>query len=385
MMTHSVAAASMERGHEDAEIAHLLVLRGGRYAAGVRYGPVTAHLLKKQIRMASVLRWYRITSGTGSQVVLVKVPLLPGGSIGSGRAIHEVSDRPRVVQFADPLDKSRHEFNALERIDEYFRSIGDPRFSTVRAFDFLESQHAIVVEALDQPTLRTVAFYRGRRPSRAAAESVATAMAHAGAWLKTYQNMPTPTHARPLLRTRSEFVAFSEQLAGYLAERTGLHPFLTVLMSRIARRARQSMPKVPLLGMAHGDFAPRNILVGAAQQVTVLDTTARYLVPLYRDLGAFLANLSCSGVPAMGYGAIFHVKRLAQYRRRFLSGYFDSPVIPYDQLVLYEVQSLLECWASTAWATTVRHGVSSRAGVSLRASSWMFRYLIEYRLRSIGW
>ena len=42
------------------------------------------------------------------------------------------------------------------------------------------------------------------------------------------------------------------------------------------------------LGTSHGDYAPRNILVGAHGEVTVLDTLGRWRAPIYSDLGNFL-------------------------------------------------------------------------------------------------
>ncbi len=40
--------------------------------------------------------------------------------------------------------------------------------------------------------------------------------------------------------------------------------------------------------VSHGDYAPRNILVGAHGEVTVLDTLGRWRAPIGSDLGNFL-------------------------------------------------------------------------------------------------
>jgi hypothetical protein len=121
--------------------------------------------------------------------------------------------------------------------------------------------------------------------------------------------------------------------------------------------AQTVMPDVLELGMTHGDFAMRNIVVEATQRVTVLDTLARFRAPIYRDVGYFIADLQIGRVSALVRGVVLRGGRCDDYRRAFLRGFHGESGA--DTLVrLYEVQALLERWASI-----VAHGLGCSPAV----------------------
>ncbi len=107
------------------------------------------------------------------------------------------------------------------------------------------------------------------------------------------------------------------------------------------------LPELLPVGLGHGDYAPRNILIGPGARVTVLDTFAKWRVPIYEDIGFFLTQLESCFPQVISQGLAFSSEQLAVYERAFLKGYFGEEPLPYPSIRLYEVLALLDKWSST--------------------------------------
>jgi hypothetical protein len=351
---------------------------------GHRYGPCGAEgvrriqAVKEEIRPASHLHWFDVHTDRSSLNLVVKVPVRPTGSSVRTAPNSRVQDRPRIVAFAAPHLKPALEFDGLRRIHEHFCRLGDDRFGTVRAYGLTGPAPALVMEAVGQPSLRGLLIRSGRWPSRRVSRRLNDVFQNAGAWLRQYHTMPALDPAARLMQTREDFLRFQHQLIGYLAKEAGHEAFFGHLLTHLESLTPYALPNTLPSGLAHGGFATRHILVGPGARVTVLDTTARYVAPFYRDIGMFLANVSCGTVAAVGRAAWVHPLRVQGFRRSFLHGYFWPSVIPVEAIRLFEVQALLERWCST-WEHSLRRDEKDRLRdrVTLSTSSMFFRALIQ--------
>jgi hypothetical protein len=98
--------------------------------------------------------------------------------------------------------------------------------------------------------------------------------------------------------------------------------------------------------MGHGDFAPRNILVGPGGRVSVLDTLGRWRAPAFEDIGNFLLAFKAHRLQVYSQGLFLSASRIKQYENQFLRGYFGDDPIPLASIRLFECLAALEKWSS---------------------------------------
>ncbi|MEO8494842.1 MAG: hypothetical protein ABI614_07210, partial [Planctomycetota bacterium] len=111
------------------------------------------------------------------------------------------------------------------------------------------------------------------------------------------------------------------------------------------------------LGLAHGDFAPRNVIVSDNGRITVLDTLARWRAPIHENLALFLLSLQLSR------GAKTLLTRspigLTTISRAFLSGYRGNAECEWPTLRLFILQALLDRGCSYLSARSARNPVAA--------------------------
>ena len=142
-----------------------------------------------------------------------------------------------------------------------------------------------------------------------------------------------------------------------------------------------NLPEELPLGLLHGDFATRNILVGHRHRVTVIDTLAKWHTPIFKDIGCFLANLRLSWFQIISQGLAYRSSTLATYEQAFLKGYFGEAPMPTEAIRLYEILAALDIWA--AKLSRIRH----RGGILYRSFGsplcGMINRCCKARLRSL--
>jgi hypothetical protein len=356
-------------------VANHLAAHAYRYVAHDSGEPAQLRIVDRRARSYSTVFRFEVVIGTARRDVIVKLSA-PAAVAQRGAAPSDM-DRPRIASPANPAWKYRLEHRALSLIERHFAS-GDDRFDAVRVHELLPRHRAVVMEAMDQPTLRRVVLAAGRRPAGRGLDSLDTAFEYAGAWLQRFHRLePIPTP--PLLQPcRSDLVTFQAELITFLADLTGDHAFLAWLERELAARAVTLLPEILPAGLLHGDFAMRNAFVVDGERIAVLDTLARHRAPIHRDIGFFLADLDYTVLAAAGLGAWAYPARVRRYRAAFLDGYFDGGAAPHEAVALFEVTALLERWSSVAQDWAQRRGPLAR--VRFRPLSLFFRTLIRRRL-----
>jgi len=156
---------------------------------------------------------------------------------------------------------------------------------------------------------------------------------------------------------RADFVASIDRFATYLAEAVGDRTFFERARDTVVRAAGTSLPERLPLATNHGDFVPRNILVGESDRVTVFDTRAQWRAPIYEDVARFLVALSASELQMLGQGWLYDRAELARYESEFLRGYFDPDAVPLRAVRLFECQRLLAIWVASAYQRAITGGL----------------------------
>lgn len=377
-----VMSASMSDPACEAFAAHL---RGsaGAYFGGSTRGTVAIRRCEVLARPRSTLYRFHLRVGDRKLRLQIKTLSSHAATGGSKGFVNDGDDRPRIHAPPDDLLAFRLEHDALSNIHTCFHDLNDARFGAVRVFEWMPQVPAIVMELLDQPSLRTLWIGYGAQLSLHATPDLREAFRNAGAWLRRYHGMPSRLPVSTVQLRREEFTQFVDDLSIFLERHVGQARFFSKVRAVIAEAAHAHMPVVMPAGLEHGDFAMRNVLVSVGQRVTVIDTRSLYRTSIYRDIGYFLGNLFCSVFPAVFNGSVAQVVRLGAYRRAFLAGYFEDEPVPAAVVCAYELQHVLERWSSVV----ARSVAGGRPELVHGATRWMrdafFRQAIERRLRLV--
>jgi aminoglycoside phosphotransferase (APT) family kinase protein len=313
--------------------------------------PARVSLRREDARPYSTLYEFDVVGARAHHAVVVKLPAAgddPAWSPGG-------HDRPRRCVPLDARRKSEAEFRALAMIHEAFGGLADPRFGTVAPLDFLHSHRALVMEKVTDRRLSAI-LLRGSRPHRSARAPAVAALRNTGAWLAKYHQLGGPPRAHARHPRRADFVEYVSELVGYLARYESDRALLEHVRTVVRAAADEALPEDLPLGMTHGDFAPRNVLVGPDGRVTVIDTVGSWRAPVYDDLGEFLFALGAPKAQAYAQGRLLAPGVVAAWQAAFLGGYFGAATAPRRALRLFEVQAALERLASVRRAAAARGG-----------------------------
>lgn len=314
-------------------------LRAGAGRYGIAGREPAVALLRHSRRAAADLFWYRIAGDAGGRTVVVKVP----GGPADGRAGRPL-DRPRMVE-PPPLDtKYLREYQALDLLQGHFAELGDPRFGAVPVLDRIDSARAIVMGEVAGRPLKALAAGLTRLYPAPPPPRVRNAVENAGAWLRVYHGLEIDgTSVRH--PGRRDFVANVRRYCDYLAARAPRPSDFDALAGRMTTAADRLLPAELPLGLGHGDFAMRNVLVGEAGRVVVLDTTALWRMPVLADLAKFGLALRLARPQVYSHGLVFSERRLRSVERWLLRGYYGTEAPPAKQVTLYALLLLLDKWS----------------------------------------
>jgi hypothetical protein len=347
-----------------------------RYFARCEEIGCDVRFVSEKRREASILYLYEASAAEHRYIVLVKMPLKRDVvEDGPGQMQAVQGDRPRLVPAAEASEKYLLEYRALSAIQDYFNRLGDKRFGTVQVLDFLPEWQALVMEYSPDISLRELLHRESRVRSLGAASVLDVPFRNAGAWLRAYHALPDADLGNPRYATRQEYIDTTVLMVDYLARKLGHTAFFNHLRRAVESKAHEVLPENPPLGLGHGDYAMRNILVGPTSRVTVLDTLARWRVPVYEDIGYFLAELKASKLQALTQGMAFSPSVLERYEREFLTGYYGQEPIPGAAIRLYELQAMLDRWGRAVEASTQQASTKDR--LQLRLAGRYFRRLAE--------
>lgn len=315
-----------------------------KYYRGFVSDQTCVHLVDKQERRTAFLYRFKVNDNTRTRFVFVKVPFRLSPDSATTRSAHE---KPLLYPKADPRDMHRLHYSALSAIYEYFLSLNQKNLGAIRVLDYLPEYQAIFTEESSDPKLRQLFLRKNRLYSPFPDNELTPAFQNVGTWLNVYHKMPKEEDVKVRDSDREDYLAAIVKLRDFLAKTVGDESFFKEVSSVLISRAQAILPESLPLGLGHGDFALRNILIGPNARVTVLDTFAKWRAPIYEDIGYFLNDLKMSFPQVISHGLAFSLARLTTYEQAFLKGYFAQKPIPYSVIRLYEALALLDKWAST--------------------------------------
>jgi aminoglycoside phosphotransferase len=202
------------------------------------------------------------------------------------------------------------------------------------------------MEEVQDPSLRRLFVEVNRLHSPFTDVNLDTPFRNVGAWLRTYHALPKRNGVETRLARRTEFAELLVKVTDFLSNALGNESFFQNVASTTTANALEALPDLLPLGLGHGDYAMRNILVGPNNRVTILDTLARWQTSIYEDIAHFLVGLKMNRLQAVTQGLAFSPQRLAHYEEEFLAGYFGQEPIPFQSIRLYEILVLLNRWTS---------------------------------------
>ena len=352
-----------------------------RYFPDFRQAEVNVALTGAWRRPRSTLYRFQLSAGGVQRFVLIKVPTSPGET---GVQVQDEGpsrrDRPRLASETDPTIKFRLEYVAFTTVHSYFQNLQDPRFGTIRILDLLSKYGAIVMEEAKDPSLRQLfAKASFSLPPLKSSATLEAAFRNAGAWLHAYHALHTHVQAETRHARRADFIESITPFTDFLTDAVGDAMFFQQVALTTTEQALDALPETLPLGLGHGDFAMRNILVGPQGRVTLLDTLARWRTPIYEDVAYFLIALKTTWPQVLSQGLAFSASRLAHYEREFLSGYFGPEPVDFGVIRLFEIQALLDKWS----ATVARLALSARGRLQCKLVNRYFRRSADQLLRML--
>lgn len=318
----------------------------GRYFEEFDRRPVEVRLVNEQIRPASRFYRYHVSAGESQHSVLIKMPPPNAHSQPPMEQAGDMSDRPRMTSTTDATIKHLLEYRALVAIQCYFERLADRRFGTVKPLTYLPDLSALLMEEVKTPNLNTLFGRTNRLQGPLSSLDLRDAFCNAGAWLRYYHTLPKDHDVQVRHATRDAYTDSITKYMSYLGRVLHKENFLHKMGTTTIAQAKRVLPPALPLGLGHGDYAMRNILVSADNRVTVIDTLSRWRVPIYEDIGYFLLRLKANRMQVFSLGCAMNPELTAEYERQFLDGYFGNERVPIEAVRLFEIQALLDNWAA---------------------------------------
>lgn len=341
----------MTQDAEGAALSAHVRTRAPTYFPELRSRDINVDLLSAERHRFSTTYRFRITGHGNERAVLAKALAVVGGPPDALRR-----ERPRLVAVLDWENvRPRLEYRSLAVAFEHFDQLGDARLGAIRAFEYVPELRTIVMEVVEQPTLRQL-LWRSARPWAAAGRAeVDRAVRRAGCWLREFHGLPGDEDETVTLREdRADVVDALARFGRFLGQALGDSRFFADAVSSISAYAPVLLPPTLPLGLSHGDFAPRNVFVSADGRVTVIDMIGKWRLPIYEDLAYFVTALRAAGPRRLTYGLALPRDRLEELEEELLAGYFRDEQVPRGAVKLFEFLLLLDNWA--AFAARERRG-----------------------------
>ncbi len=377
---------SSNRTPMQATLIEHLRRNASRYFDDLTGRPARVALLRSRVRRGSAIYRLELSAGSVRHRVLAKSstpdprtrPALAAGAPPD-------SARPRIWGLSAPETRNPLEHAALTAIYEHFSALADPRFEAIRVLDLLPNNRAIIMEHSASPSLRKLLIRGGLRPGSGPSRLDAP-FRNAGAWLRHYHRLSTIGHARDRRTQRDEFIESVHAFARYLTDAVGNAASFGDVATRIEAAAREVLPSTLPLGVAHADYAPRNVLVAQTGAVCVIDTVGRWRVPIYHDIASFLISLDVVGPRTASRGLLIATGVVRRYQQEFLRGYFPDEPVPLAAIRLFMVESLLDKWTSAVHAHRRARGLKRVIRwCELAVKSRHFRRSLESMMSGVGW
>ena len=358
------------------EISHHIDANALKYFPELVGSDIKITLLEKQHRTFSSLYRFELTSTQGCYRIFAKgIPLARDPKPTESSQQLRARLAPPGTDFRE---RTWLEYTALNAIEHHFEELNNPALGAIHILDFIPNPQTIIMEEHSDPNLRFF-FAKTHRliHLRGKATNLLNAFFNAGAWLKSYSTISKTENVTTRHSHREEFKESVKSFADYLANASGDRPFFERVEKILITSAEEFLPELLPMGLGHGDYALRNILLGEDDRVTAMDTCAKWRVPIYEDIAYFLIRLEINRLQVLSLGLATHPGTVAAYQREFLAGYFGEEQVPTEAILLFQALFLMDSWASQLETYT-----KQKTGLK-RVYHKLYLALLNRRYRSI--
>ncbi|MEX2418753.1 MAG: phosphotransferase [Acidimicrobiia bacterium] len=216
---------------------------------------------------------------------------------------------------AGPQQDTEEEYRALESIAAAVAAAGDPGLTAVVPVAYVREVNAVVTERL-----RAVPLHERLRRTRAA--DAAALFRRVGRWLRVFHATSDP-----------QLIPFEAEEFEQLAD-AGRRGALGDAIAAVAAAARVRSGRPVSVGVLHGDFSLRNVLVTIDDRVAVIDPN-RYRGRIAGDASHLLTEVRLGRRQLITSGAFRARSRVEQWAAAIIDGYpeIDGGALAFERAV----------------------------------------------------
>jgi hypothetical protein len=329
-----------------ADVARLAREHGDEWFPGLGTRSVDTSLVSSDARARCFLHRVLLDDGRVRRTVMVKVR----HSVAELRRGEKSEGRPQLMPERTLPDgvTARLEYDALRLIDDVLAGTDGRRFGVVRALAWVPGHDAIVMDLVDEPTLRRRALETSRlhRSRRSAGAWDDTAWSNAGAWLRLFHDHPADVPPERRNGQATDVARLYRELADFIGGHIGGDGVLADLRAGWGDEVAAHLPASLPTRLGHGDFVANNMFAGASGQVTVFDPLPRWQVPRTQDLATLVVGTRVIPLQATTQGAVLSRTDLDRFESALLRGYFGDEPVPSTEVRALQLLVLLDKWAA---------------------------------------
>jgi hypothetical protein len=237
------------------------------------------------------------------------------------------------------------EYVGLHQIAAALQGADPQRLGVLRALAELPDRSTVVMEYVDQPTLRQLVARPRARPGRRARgplrDSVWSAL---GEWLSRFHTAH-PGGSVPDRMTSSDDVVEQLHHSVEFVARTGVDVSgITGLAESATRRLHSGWPSALPSALGHGDFTAQNVFVAPEGRITIFDPLPLWRVCVFEDIARLTVGLRLLGPQAVTRGRLFSPAQLDRWESDLLRAYSGGARPLRDLLHVYQAVLLLDRW-----------------------------------------
>jgi aminoglycoside phosphotransferase (APT) family kinase protein len=256
-------------------------------------------------------------------------------------------DRPELTPLRTISDaEAAHlEYVGLNQIAAALQGADPQRLGVLRALAELPDRATVVMEYVDQPTLRQLLARPRARPGRRARGQLHDSVwAALGEWLSRFHSAH-PGSSLPDRMTSSGDLANQLDRSVEFVARTGADVSRILLLRESAiRRLYAGWPAQLPSALGHGDFTAQNVFVAPEGTITIFDPLPLWRVCVFEDLARLTMGLRLLGPQAVTRGRLFSAAHLGRWESDLLAAYSGTAGPPRDLLHIYQAVLLLDRW-----------------------------------------
>lgn len=252
-------------------------------------------------------------------------------------------------------ETARREYDGLLAIAHALRDAEQDRFGVLRPLAWLPGHSAIVMDLVQELTLRHRLLETSRLRRRPEPPMDEAAWVNAGTWLRRFHDQETGLSLPARIETRDQVAQMYTAYAQFLAGRGTPSSFTAGLADEAVDLSTRTLPGKLPLAPGHGDFVANNMFAGASGRITVFDPLTRWRVPRYQDLATLTVGIRVLPVQSATQGMALSRSELVRYEDAVLRGYFGAEQVPLAAVRAYQLLVLLDRWSGTV-GKRIGHG-----------------------------